>query len=213
MISKCHILRFCHISLKCKLSRTTRPYSIAQEPFRLKESGKVSYNSGVFAHFAEGSAICSDNGSVVHAAITSKYNPDPEDDFLPLTVDYRDRAYAHRRIPQGNMRRDRHGSDEEILVGRVIDRAIRPLFAKLYTDEVQIMVTAHALDGVRDPVVLGVNATSFALMTSRQPWRGPVGCVRIGIVDDKLKLNPTVTEMENSALDLLYAGTADRPLM
>jgi polyribonucleotide nucleotidyltransferase len=173
----------------------------------------ISYNANGLGHFAEASVLGRKKNSIVHAVITTERTIDPTEDFLPLTVDYRDRSYAHCRIPSANNRRDRHGSDEEILVGRIIDRAIRPLFPNLYVDEVQITVTAHALDNVTDPVVLGVNSTSFALMMSKQPWKGPIGCVRVGMINGVMKLNPNILEMSNSSLDLLYAGTMDRPLM
>jgi polyribonucleotide nucleotidyltransferase len=109
--------------------------------------------------------------------------------------------------------RERHGTDDEILVGRMIDRALRPLFAPGYVDEMQIMVTNHSADGIGDPTILGLNAASCALMQSKAPWSGPVGCVRIGKIDGVLKVNPTIEEMKQSTLDLVYAGTAERPTM
>lgn len=102
------------------------------------------YDGGAMGHLAEASAVCSQGGSVVHATVCSARNSKPEDDFLPLTVDYRSRSYAFGRIPKSPNRRERHGSDEEILVARIIDRAIRPLFPKGYVNEVQVTVTAHA---------------------------------------------------------------------
>ena len=102
------------------------------------------YEGGAMGHLAEASAVCSQGGSVVHATVCSARNSNPQDDFLPLTVDYRSRSYAAGRIPKSSNRRERHGSDEEILVSRVIDRAIRPLFPKGYVNEVQVTVTAHA---------------------------------------------------------------------
>ena len=173
----------------------------------------IRFSIGAFGPLAEGSVTCSKQNTMVHAVVTSSYNADAKDDFLPLTVDYRDRLYAHGQIPQTNNQRERHNSDEEILASRVIDRAIRPLFPSLYLNEVQIIVTAHSVDGVEDPVALAVNAVSCALMQSRQPWDGPVGCVRVGIVDGIIKVNPTVHELESSPLNLLYAGTRERPLM
>jgi polyribonucleotide nucleotidyltransferase len=130
-----------------------------------------------------------------------------------LTVDYRSRSYAFGRIPQLNTRRERHGTDDEILVARIIDRAVRPLFPKGYVNEVQITVTTHAADGIHDPTIAAVNAASLALMKSRQPWNGPIGCVRVGFVDGKLVLDPSVAEVERSELDLVYAGNMSRPVM
>jgi polyribonucleotide nucleotidyltransferase len=164
-------------------------------------------------HLSESSVLAVAGGSVVHTSMNSARTEDPKEDFLPLTVDYRSRHYAFGKIPDNRMRKEKHGSDEEVLVSRFIDRAIRPLFPKGYVNELQVIATAHSVDGVHDPTVLAVNAASFALLSSKQPWNGPVGCVRVGIVDNKLKVNPTVEEMEASPLDLLYAGTSSRAVM
>lgn len=164
-------------------------------------------------HLSESSAIGVAGGSIVHASVNSKPPEQAGEDFLPLTVDYRARYSAFGKLPDNLMKKERHGSNEETLVSRFIDRAIRPLFPKGYVNEVQVIVTNHSADGVHDPTVLGVNAASLAVLASRQPWSGPVGCVRVGIVDGKLKVNPTVPEMQNSSLDLLYAGTAHRAVM
>lgn len=148
---------------------------------------------------------------MVHAVVASARAEKPTQDFLALTVDYRDRAYAHGRVPVNVSRRERHGSDEEILAARAIDRAVRPLFPRGYVDEVQITVTAHSVDG--DTVVTAVNTASCALSLSSQPWFGPIGCVRIGLLDGHLKVNLTAEERKMSTLDLLYAGSKQRPIM
>jgi polyribonucleotide nucleotidyltransferase len=165
------------------------------------------------AHLADGSAVCVGGNTAVFAVISSKRNYDVTDSFLPLTVDYRSRQYAYGSIPSNSQKRERHGTDEEILVGRVIDRAIRPLFPKGYVNEVQVTVTPQGIDKTVDPIVLAVNATSCALLNSNQPWNGPIGCVRVGLVDGEFVENPTVQEMAKSTLDLLYAGTTVRSLM
>lgn len=164
------------------------------------------------ANLAESSVLATQGGTVVHATVCSAPSLS-SDDFLPLTVDYRDRYYASRQVPSTANRRERHGSENEVLIARVIDRAIRPLFVKGYTNEVQVTVTAHAIDGVHDPVVLAVNAVSHALMHSNQPWNGPVACTRIGMIDRELIIDPPSKDMSRSYLNLLYAGTAQRPLM
>ena len=150
---------------------------------------------------------------MVHCAVNSAKPEEMKEDFLPLTVDYRSRDYSFGVIPDSTKRRERHGGDDEILVARFVDRAVRSLFPKGYVQDVQVLVTSHSADGIHDPTVLAVNAASLALLNSRQPWFGPVGCVRVGIVDHKLKVNPTVAEMEVSPLDLLYAGTTSRAVM
>jgi polyribonucleotide nucleotidyltransferase len=179
----------------------------------VKQTTLSFYSKGVIGHLAEASAVCANGGSVVHATVCSARTASPTDDFLPLTVDYRSRAYAFGRMPQSNGRRERHGTDDEILVARIIDRAIRPLFPKGYVHEVQLTVTAHAADGINDPTIAAVNAASFTLMKSKQPWNGPIGCVRVGLIDGKLVVNPSVDDLEKSEMDLVYAGNSSRPVM
>lgn len=173
----------------------------------------LTFSTGIIGHLSESSVICRQGGSVLHAVVNSARTSDATDAFLPLTVDYRARQYAFGVIPTTSSRRERHGGDDEILVARCIDRAVRPLFPKGYVNEVQLLVTAHAADGVHDPTIAAVNAASFALLKSKQPWYGPIGCVRVGMIDGLLKVDPTLAEMETSTLDLVYAGTAGRALM
>lgn len=163
-------------------------------------------------HLSESSVTASYGGSVVHVAVNSQAPAEAGEDFLPLTVDYRARMSAFGLIPEGSRGREKN-SDDEILVARFIDRAIRPLFPSGYVQEVQVTATNHATDGVHDPTVLALNATSMALLKSRQPWYGPIGCVRVGLVDNKLVVNPPVQIAKDSPFDLLYAGTVDRTLM
>lgn len=176
-------------------------------------SENMTISAGKFAGQALGSCVCTYGGSVVHVAVTSNSVKDPTEDFLPLTVDFRYRSSARGVFPTNQARRDKHGSDEEILVSRIIDRSIRPLFPKGYVDEVQVLGTTHSVDGVHDPVIAAVNAASFALMQSRLPWFGPIGCVRIGRIDGNFVVNPSLADMERSTLDLVFAGTSHRPLM
>ena len=177
------------------------------------ESPIVFSAGGPLANLTEGSAVCSQGGSVVHATVASARAEDPQGDFLPLTVEYRSRSYAFGRIPDYKNRRERHGNDEEILVSRMIDRAVRPLFPSGFVDELQVTVTTHAADGLNDPTVAAVNAASLALLRSRCPWSGPVGCVRVGLINDQLHVNPNLEDMKNSTLDLVYAATKNRPVM
>jgi polyribonucleotide nucleotidyltransferase len=174
----------------------------------------IIFEHNYIGHLASSSIICRQGGTVVHAVVAVNNYVDPKDDTLPLTVDYRDKAHSHGLIPKGIMKREKHGTEEEILVARIIDRAIRPLFPSGFLSEVQITVTGHAADGIIDPVVLAVNAVSSALMTSNIPWNGPVGCVRVGkVANGAFILNPTIAQQRDSSLDLLYAGTYSRPLM
>jgi len=173
----------------------------------------LTFSTGIIGHLSEASVMCNAGGSVVHAVVNSARPEGPTNAFLPLTVDYRSRQYAFGHIPKTNARREKHGGDDEILVSRCIDRAVRPLFPKGYVNEVQLLVTAHAADGVNDPTIAAVNAASFALMCSDQPWYGPIGCVRVGLIDGELRVDPSIKDMERSTLDFVYAGTEGRALM
>lgn len=113
---------------------------------------------------------------MIHSVITTSYNANPSDSFLPLTVEYRLRSYAYGVLPSSKSRRERHGSEEETLVARIVDRSIRPLFVKGYVDNVQVTATLHSADNINDPVSACVNATSMAIMKANLPWNGPVGC-------------------------------------
>ena len=181
-----------------------------------ESSGEVNlpaFGLSNLGHLANSSVICSQEDTVVHAAVSIKRVYSADQDFMPMTVDYRDRMYARGLIPSERGTRERHGSNEETLVGRMIDRAMRPLFPPGYVDDLQVLVTCHAADGNVDPTVLGMNAASCALLLSNAPWRGPVGCVRIGRLNGTLVVNPSVAEMKESTLDMVYAGTTLRPVM
>ncbi len=177
------------------------------------ELNDITLAAGTIGEQARGSALCRIGNTVVHAALTSARNAEAKDDFLPLTVDYRARTYAVGELPQSNNRKERPGADDDVLVSRVIDRSLRPLFPRGFVDEVQILVTTHANDRTHDPVVAAVNAASMAVLHSKLPFAGPVGCVRIGYVDGKLVVNPSAEVLKSSTLNLLYAGTKLRPLM
>lgn len=148
--SSTHVLGGNRLQLKSSLQRkytSTLPTTfenVLGAKSVVPSSGLIFYDGGALGHLAEASAVCFHGGSVVHATVCSARNANPEDDFLPLTVDYRSRSYAFGRIPVNPNRRERHGTDDETLVSRVIDRAIRPLFPKGYVNEVQVTVTAHA---------------------------------------------------------------------
>jgi polyribonucleotide nucleotidyltransferase len=174
------------------------------------------FNTSVMAHLAQGSIFCSHGNTAVHVAVCSKLPTSATsagDSFLPLTVDYKNKFSSLGKIPMNTNRRERHGTDDEILASRVIDRSIRPLFPKSFRNDTQITTTSHAVDGVSDPIVLGVNAASCALLQAGLPWHGPVGCVRVGCIDGKLVANPSIADMASSTLDLLYTGTEYRTIM
>jgi polyribonucleotide nucleotidyltransferase len=134
-------------------------------------------------------------------------------DFLPLTVDYRESTYAGGRIPGGWFKREGRPTEKEILTARLIDRPLRPLFPKGYTQETQIVGTVLSADGVNDPDVLAINGASTALMVSGAPFDSPVGAVRVGMIADQMVLNPTHQQRAEATLEIVVAGTDDAVVM
>ncbi|XP_071756164.2 polyribonucleotide nucleotidyltransferase 1, mitochondrial [Centroberyx gerrardi] len=166
---------------------------------------KLEISSGRFARFADGSAVVQLGDTSVMVTAVSKTKPSPSQ-FMPLVVDYRQKAAAAGRIPTNYLRRELGTTDNEILTSRLIDRSIRPLFPSGYFYDTQILCNLLAVDGVNDPDVLAINGASAALALSDIPWNGPIGAVRVGLVDGEMVINPTRAEMANSTLNLIVAG-------
>jgi polyribonucleotide nucleotidyltransferase len=173
----------------------------------------VIFETGKLAGQAGGAVVARAGDSIVLATATASKQPREGVDFFPLTVDYEERLYAAGRIPGSFFRREGRPSEEAILLCRLTDRPLRPLFPKGVRNEVHIVLTALSSDGENQIDVLAINAASAALMISDIPFDGPVGAVRVGLIDDQLVINPTAGEMERSALDLRVAGTEDAILM
>jgi polyribonucleotide nucleotidyltransferase len=178
---------------------------------RLGES-EILLETGTLAKQASGSVTVRCGDSVVLVTATSA-NPREGIDFFPLSVDYEERLYAAGRIPGSFQRREGRPSDDAILTSRLVDRPLRPLFPKGMLNEVQIVLTAFSLDPEYRLDILGIIGASSALMISDIPWEGPVAAVRVGFVDGAFVINPTVSQMAASTLDLRMAGTADAILM
>ncbi|KAJ8874348.1 hypothetical protein PR048_025194 [Dryococelus australis] len=136
----------------------------------------------------------------------SKMKPSPAS-FLPLVVDYRQKAAAAGRIPTNFLRRELGPTEREILTSRVIDRSLRPLFPEGYCYETQVICNLLAVDGVNDPVMASINAASAALSLSDIPWNGPVGAVRVGFINNEVVINPTRKEQSESSLNLIVTST------
>ncbi|HZC31038.1 MAG TPA: polyribonucleotide nucleotidyltransferase, partial [Gaiellaceae bacterium] len=172
-----------------------------------------AFETGKLAEQAGGAVTLRYGDTIVFAAATVSPTIRPGIDFFPLTVDFEERLYAAGKIPGSFPRREGRPSEEAILTARLTDRPIRPLFPKGFRNDTQIIVYALSADQENDPDVLAVNAASAALAISPAPFQGPIGCVRVGTVDGKLTLNPTIPEMEKSRLDLVVAGTRDAVMM
>jgi polyribonucleotide nucleotidyltransferase len=169
----------------------------------------IKFETGRIAKQASGAAFTTSGDNAVLA--TAVASPDPKEgiDFFPLTVEYREFTYAGGRIPGGFIKREGRPSEKEILTSRQIDRPIRPLFPEAFRNETQVVAFVYSADKENDPDVLGINGASCALALSDIPFHGPVGAVRIGIVDDQFIVNPTYSERLASTLNIMVVGTKD----
>jgi polyribonucleotide nucleotidyltransferase len=173
----------------------------------------VVIETGKLAQQAGGSVTVRLGDTIVFAAATMGKNPREGQDFFPLTIEYEERMYAGGRIPGSFFRREGRPSEDAILIARLTDRPLRPLFQQDMRNEVQVVMFSLSAD-VENPLdILAINAASAALMISDIPWGGPVGAVRVGRIEGKLVANPSFAEMEDSDLDLRMAGTKDAILM
>ena len=175
---------------------------------------KLTIETGQLAFRADGAVTVQYGDTVLLATAVVAPQARPETDFFPLLIDYEERMYASGKISGSRfMKREGRPSDQAVLTSRLIDRPIRPLFPKGFRNDVQVMVTVLSADLEHEPDTLAVIAASTALMLTGAPFDGPVAAVRIGQIDGKLVVNPTVTEQENSNLNLTVAGTKDAIMM
>src|SRR5215469_5541470 len=173
----------------------------------------ISFETGKVAKQAHGAAVVRLGENVVLA--TAVANPEPRVgvDFFPLTVDYREYTYAGGRIPGGFIKREGRMSEREVLTSRQIDRPIRPLFAEGFRNETQVIAFVLSADTENDPDVAAINAASAALTVSDIPFLGPVGAVRVGLIDGQFIINPTYSEMRDSLVNIMVVGTSDGIVM
>jgi len=173
----------------------------------------VTLETGKLAGQAGGSVTIRLGDSIVFAAATMSNQPRLGGDFFPLTVEYEERMYAGGRIPGSFFRREGRPSEDAILVARLTDRPLRPLFNQAMRNEVQVIMFSLSADTDNPLDILAINAASAAIMISDIPWGGPVGAVRVARLDGNFIANPTYDQMEKSDLDLRLAGTRDAILM
>ncbi len=173
----------------------------------------LSIETGRIAKQASGAALVQYGETVVLVSAQAAPNDDPGKDFIPLTVEYREKFYAAGKIPGGFFKREARPSEKETLSARAIDRPIRPLLPKGWTRETQVIATVLSADGENDSDMLALIGASAALGLSDIPFKGPVGAVRMARVDGELVVNPTFAEREDSDLELLVAGTRDAIVM
>jgi polyribonucleotide nucleotidyltransferase len=163
--------------------------------------------TGRLAKQANGSVFARFGGSAVIATACCSQKVTEGLDFVPLTVEYNEKYYAAGRIPGGFIKRESRPKDREILVSRLIDRPMRPLFDKAFGRELQVVPTTISADGVNPPDILGINAASAAVHISDIPFAGPIAAVRVCYVDSEYVINPTYEQIEKSSLEIVVAGT------
>src|SRR4030095_7374998 len=170
------------------------------------ETGKVAKQS-------DGAVVVRCGGTMVLSTVVASKSALEGRDFLPLTVEYREKAYAGGRIPGGFFKREGRPDEKETLTCRLIDRPLRPLFPKGFRNEIQIINLVISADSENDPDILAMIGSSAAVALSGIPFSGPVGAVRVALVDGKLVANPTYKQVADSPLELVIAGTEDAILM
>ncbi|EJW86780.1 3' exoribonuclease [Wuchereria bancrofti] len=171
------------------------------------ERDVIRFETGHIARLADGAVVVSQGDTSVLATVVGRQSSTSDTaDFMPLTVDFQQSASAVGRIPMNYLRRELQRNDADILASRMIDRSIRPLFPKDYSGETQIICKPLAVDDDGDPVMLGLNAASAALTLSDIPWEGPLGAVRVALINNEVVVNPSRINMKSSSVDLVIAG-------
>ncbi|MFW6150318.1 MAG: polyribonucleotide nucleotidyltransferase [Chloroflexota bacterium] len=173
----------------------------------------LSLETGKLAGQANGAAVVKYGGTVVLATVCASTRPEEVRDFVPLTVDYEEKLYAAGKIPGSFIRREGRPSENAILCGRLIDRGLRPLMHKEFNHETQVITTVLSADKENAPDVCAITGASAALMVSEVPFDGPLAAVHVGYIDGEVVINPSLSRMEDSALDLVIASTADAVVM
>src|SRR5471032_1139156 len=170
---------------------------------------EITFETGKLAKQADGAVVVRGGGTVVLATAQGRTEAREGADFFPLTVDIEERMYAAGKIPGGFFKREGRPTERAILTARMTDRPVRPLWPKGYRNETQCVATVFSADMITAHDILCINAVSAALTVSPLPFLGPIGAVRMGIVEGELVINPTLTEIEEADLDLIVVGTKD----
>jgi polyribonucleotide nucleotidyltransferase len=174
---------------------------------------QVTLETGEIARQASGAVMVSIEDTVVLATVVARKEAKPGQDFFPLTVDYIEKSYAAGRIPGGFFKREGRPSEKETLTSRLIDRPLRPLFPEGYLNEVQIIIHVLSVNPEIDPDIPAMIGASAALCVAGIPFNGPIGAARVGYINGEYLLNPTVTQLAKSEMDLVVAGTETAVLM
>src|SRR6186997_2847920 len=170
---------------------------------------EISFETGKLAKQADGAVVIRSGETMVLATAQGRMETREGADFFPLTVDVEERMYAAGKIPGGFFKREGRPTERAILTARMIDRPIRPLWPKGFRNEVQVICTVLSADLVVAHDILSINGASAALAISPLPFLGPVGAVRVAMIDGQMVVNPTFQQMEDSTLDLVVVGTRE----
>jgi polyribonucleotide nucleotidyltransferase len=187
------------------LNPTKKTFTLGDQP--------VTFETGEIARQAHGAVLCTIDDTVVLATVVGAKEPKAGQDWFPLTVDYAERTYAAGKIPGGFFKREGRPSEKETLTSRLIDRPIRPLFPDGFFNEVQVVAQVLSLNPEVDSDIPAMLAVSAALTLSGIPFNGPIGACRVGYVNGQYVLNPTATQLKESQLNLVVAGTEQGVLM
>ena len=174
---------------------------------------KLKLETGKIARQADSTVIATYGGTTVMCNVVAAKEANPDMDFFPLTVNYQEKYYSVGKIPGGFFKREARPTEKETLVSRLIDRPVRPLFHKDFKNETQVTCTVLSHDQENDSDVVAMVAASAALTLSGLPFLGPLGAIKIGIIDDEFVVNPSKSQLSNSKLELVLAGTKEGVLM
>src|SRR6266851_750241 len=174
---------------------------------------EVTLETGEMARQAHGAVVVNMDGTVVLCTVVGATQSKSGQDFLPLTCDYVEKTYAAGKIPGGFFKREGRPSEKETLTSRLIDRPIRPLFPESFYNEVQVVAQVMSCNPEVDPDIAAMIGVSAALTLSGIPFKGPIGAARVGYVNGQYVLNPTATQLKESQLNLVVAGTEHAVLM
>jgi polyribonucleotide nucleotidyltransferase len=188
-------------------------FNIFSQTIQMPDGQIITLETGKLARQADGSVVLKSGNLVMLATVCANKEHKEGTDFLPLSVDYQEKFASSGKIPGSFQRREGKLSDNEVLISRLIDRALRPIFPENFHAEVQVMVTLHSADANIQPDALAALAASAAIMVSDIPFNGPISEVRVCKINGEYRVNPPVSEIEKADLDLIVAGTIDSILM
>src|SRR5574344_1684157 len=181
--------------------------------FKMNDGSEITIETGKLAKQADGSVVVRYGDTMLLATVCSKKDAADNVDFMPLQVEYQEKYGAVGRFPGGFFKREARPSDYEILIARLVDRALRPLFPDNYHAETQVLVTLISGDKNQLPDSFACLAASSALAVSNIPFLGPISEVRVGRINGQFKINPTVEELQNSDIDMIVAASKDNIMM